>query len=75
VALHDGVLGEGCALELAVDVGGEDEGAAGHALGPAAKDLEAFVGGGVSIQVEAMTIEAPCDGGVAAEPFGGGLAF
>lgn len=47
------------ALELAIDVAGEDAVTLGHALAPAFEDREAGVRFGVPVQLQAMAVETP----------------
>eukprot|EP01136_Pigoraptor_vietnamica_P028151 Opistho-1_new@85360 len=72
VALEHVLLGEAGALELAVDVAGEDEGAPRQPLGPPAQDREAVMRNGLPVQRQAVTIEAPGEPRVGAERAGRG---
>ncbi len=72
VAFVDGVGGESGFLELAVHIGGEDKVASGLLLAPFQKDMEAFVGNGLSIQVHAVSVKAPGQLRVAGKPIGVG---
>src|SRR5262249_5221183 len=64
----DLIFGEPGPLKVTVDVGGVDEAAVRHALGPAAQDAEAVVRGGLAVEVQTMAVEAPAQFGIVLEP-------
>ncbi|CAN6484124.1 unnamed protein product [Victoria cruziana] len=67
VTFVERAAGKACALELPVHIAGEHTHAQTHARAPAAQDLEAGVGHGASVELEAVAIEAPGQGRVARE--------
>jgi hypothetical protein len=68
VNLGDAVGVEAGLLEGAIDVGRVDGGVVVNALGPAAEDRKALVRRGGSVEVHAVTVEAPGHRRVGVEP-------
>ncbi len=68
VDLDDPVRVEPGALEMAVDVGREDEPAVRRSVGPAAQDGEPLVRRGATVQAHPVAVEAPGQLGILGEP-------
>jgi hypothetical protein len=68
VDLDDARRVEAGPLEVAIDVGGEDERPPLHPRRPAPQDGEALVRSRGAVQVQAVAVEAPGQRGVAGEP-------
>ena len=70
MALKDVFRGETRSLKVTVYVGGVDEVPERHVFCPSGKDAKAVVRSRVTVEVEAVTIETPCESGVICEPAG-----
>ena len=72
MTLDHAIFRETCPLKLAIDVGCEDVGTALFALDPVEEQVKPWVRFGPTVEVEAMTIEAPSASCISSEPGGVG---
>ena len=64
MAFMDVALRKSRLLELAVDIAREDPAAQGNPITPFAQDAKSSVWHGLTVQVQAMPVKAPCQTGV-----------